>query len=139
MAGFSLLRLGGGLFIRLFAGGFGLFVLERFAEFAQLLLGEFEGFGFIAEHAFGGLFDAFLQVIEFTLALVAEGLGGLPEIPLAQLVDELLLVRIFIHDLVERAQELIVAEGVFLLFKQRGGGLKGFVGLILMRLTECFV
>ena len=103
------------------------------------MLGEFEGFGFIAEHAFGGLFDAFLQVIEFTLALVAEDLGGLPEIPLAQLVDELLLVRIFIHDLVERAQELIVAEGVFLLFKQRGGGLEGFVGLILMRLTECFV
>ena len=71
--------------------------------------------------------------------MVTEGLRGLAEITLAKLVNQLLLVRVLFHDLIQIAQKLMVAQGLFLLFQKGGGRLQRFIGLILMCLAEGLV
>ena len=100
MAWLGLLVFLGFLFL---ASRLGFFLFQCLAELVQLRLGKFQGLGFIAQYALGGFLHAFLQVFHLAPGLIAEGLGGLPEITLAKLVNQLLLVRILFHDLIQVA------------------------------------
>ena len=86
-----------------FASGLSLFLFQCLAESVQLRFGKLQCLCFIAQYTLGSFFYTLLQVFHFAPGLIAEGLGRLAEITLAKLVDQLLLIGVLFHDLIQVA------------------------------------
>jgi hypothetical protein len=104
--------------------------LELLGERIKLVTGAAEGFGLIAQHAFGGLFDAFAK---FGDAAVGLGFG------LAGVVEQALVEQLFAG--VEGLVGLLLAglaDGVVELLGEQRLGRLGFLDRLLHAVEELF-